>query len=145
MPCDELVNEADALRFWKSLYARQDTVIVRMYRHILVVKPVLERSRILVTMTLHICDATTRDVKKYSKLTHICGSPFALPVHLVLGERDVLVVEVYAEFRGNLTQVLIGSPLKEANIHRTRLRTMYTGQLGDEIQTHCRSPIYRAS
>ena len=111
MPCDELVNEAAALRFWKSLYARQDTVIVRMYRHILVVKPVLERSRILVTMTLHICDATTRDVKKYSKLTHICGSPFALPVHLVLGERDVLVVNIDPKAERDLSQILISRPL----------------------------------
>ena len=73
---------------------------------------------------------------------HICYlkeyAPFAFTVHLVLGERDVLVVEVYAEFRGNLTQVLIGSPLKEANIHRTRLRTMYTGP-------YCRTLLGRRS
>ena len=49
---------------------------------------------------------------------HICYlekyAPFAFTVHLVLGERDVLVVEVYTELRCNLAQILVGGPL-----HRT--------------------------
>ena len=56
-----------------------------------------------------------RGVSEHVFREHICGLPFALSVHLVLGERDVLVIKVDTQFCSNLSQVLIGSPLFESN------------------------------
>lgn len=47
-----------------------------------------------------------------TRTVHICGIPFALSVHFMLRERDVLMVKIYAKLHGSLAQILIGSPLK---------------------------------
>ena len=44
-------------------------------------------------------------------LMHAKYSPFALPVHLVLGECDILVVNVDPKVERDLAQILISRPL----------------------------------
>lgn len=52
-----------------------------------------------------------RHVRMYTYDAHVCSLPFAFSVHLVLRKGDVLMVEVDTELRGDLADVLIGSPL----------------------------------
>ena len=85
----------------------------------LVVEPILESCRVLRAVAFDVCDATRAKVSFTSAYTHItreCAgetnrSPFALPVHLVLRESDILVVKVDPQVLRHLPQVLISRPL----------------------------------
>lgn len=85
----------------------------------LVVKPILERGRVLRAVTLDVCDAAQGGLELPAHIPTLpinvqAGtnrSPFALPVDLMLGECDVFVVDVDAQAEPDLPEILISRPL----------------------------------
>ena len=69
------------------------------------------------------------------------NAPFTFTIDLVFRERDVFMVNRYANANGYLAQILIRRPLEG---HATR-RSVYTFHKARQYRTHCRSPMYRAS
>ena len=87
--------------------------------HVLVVEPVLEDRRVFGAVALDICDAGRTEVNisgtndAYSQRIDAWKghSPFTLPVHLMLGERDIFVINVDTQVEGDLPEILISRPL----------------------------------
>ena len=84
----------------------------------LIVKPVLKRRGVFVAVALNICNPSIRPpapsdltAGAYSQPLRTRHSPFALPVHLVLREGNVLVLNADPKVRRDFPQVLISRPL----------------------------------
>ena len=77
--------------------------------------------------------------------------PFAFPVHLMLRERDVLVVNVDPKAERDLPQILISRPLlKKIDVEGNTWKDVSEQVEHDKSKhmnqrTHCKSPMYSAS
>ena len=79
--------------------------------YVLVVEPGLEGYSVLRSMAFDVRDTKEWNDESGQEKVHICGSPFAFTVDLMLGKGDVFVIKVYAYFCGYLAQIFICRPL----------------------------------